>query len=53
MNFSNVLMDQAILSFDERFPQMTEFRQTFGFLFNVHTFKGINCDVTTSALQER
>ena len=40
----NVLMDQAIMSVDERFPQMTEFRQTFEFLFNIRTFKGINCD---------
>ena len=30
------------MSFDERFSQMTEFRRTFGFLFNIHAFKGIN-----------
>lgn len=37
------------MSFDERFSQMTQFRQTFGFLFNIHTFKGINSDNSKAA----
>jgi hypothetical protein len=49
INFFNVLMDQATMSFDERFSQMTQFRQTFGFLFNIHTFKGINSDNSKAA----
>ena len=49
IKFFNVLMDQAIMSFDERFSQMTEFRQIFGFLFEIHTLSGIHSDHAKAA----
>ena len=49
INFFNVLMDQATMSFDERFSQLKKFQDIFGFLFNIPTYKDIHSDCSRSA----
>jgi hypothetical protein len=39
IGFFNVLMDQAIMSFNERFEHLTQFNNNFGFLFKISDFK--------------
>jgi hypothetical protein len=49
INFFNVLMDQAIMSFEERFSQLMKFQDIFGFLFNIQAYKEIHSDCSASA----
>lgn len=49
INFFNVLVDQATMSFDERFSQLKKFQDIFGFLFNIPTYKDIHSDCSRSA----
>lgn len=39
VNFFNVLLDQALMSIQERFDQMNNFKEIFGFLFNSLEFE--------------
>ena len=39
IGFFNVLMDQAIMSFNERFEHLTQFNNNFGFLFKISDLK--------------
>lgn len=45
IGFFNVLMDQAIMSFNERFEHLAKFTNNFGFLFKISDLK--NRDDTT------
>lgn len=45
INFFNVLIDQAIMSTEERFQQLKSFSHIFGFLFNVFELKTRDCDL--------
>lgn len=42
VEFVNVLMDQCIVSLNERFCQLQSFKQHFGFLFNIRGLSKIN-----------
>ena len=42
VDFFNVLMDQCIMSLNERFCQLQSFKQHFGFLFNIRGLSRIN-----------
>ena len=42
VDFFNVLMDQCIMSLNERFCQLQSFKQYFGFLFNIRGLSRIN-----------
>jgi len=48
-NFSNVLMDKAIMSFEERFSQLKKLQDIFGILFNIQTYNDIHSDYSRSA----
>ena len=37
--FCNTLLDQAIISFDERINQYKDFKKNFDFLFNIEALK--------------
>ena len=39
IGFFNVLMDQAVMSLNNRFEQLTNYQSSFGFLFNISDFK--------------
>lgn len=44
INFFNVLLDQAIMSTEERFQQLKDFNDIFGFLFKIFELKKVDCD---------
>jgi len=40
IEFFNVLMDQALMSLNDRFEQLTNYQSNFGFLFNISHLRG-------------
>jgi len=52
IEFFNVLMDQCIMSLNERFSQLQLFKQHFGFLFNIRELSK-NCATTESDTELR
>jgi len=52
IEFFNVLMDQCIMSLNERFSQLQLFKQHFGFLFNIRGLSR-NCATTESDTELR
>lgn len=51
ISFFLVLMDQAIMSFKERFEQLKRFKGMFGFLFNLRQFDMLSPDACAALRQ--